>query len=186
MEGLLLKEAVYTAVGRSPSDLDASINFQQWLEGTLVAECAGTDSKYASLSSALLVPRLTRSSSASYRIIRRRIAWLLGNWVGEDLAASSRSRIYSLLIHLLSRNDSTDPAIRLTAARSLAKCDTWDFDQEAFVPLLPKAIEEIVQLLGEVQMSDSRMRLNQTLGVVIDRVGAHVRRPSSPMIFSRY
>ena len=110
-----------------------------------------------------------------YRLIRRRIAWLLGNWVGEDLAASSRSLIYQLLVHLLSRNASTDPAIRLTAARSLARCDTWDFDQDAFVPLLPRAIEEIVQLLGEVELSDSRMRLNQTLGVVIDRVGQHVR-----------
>ncbi|GAA5889895.1 hypothetical protein JCM5296_003642 [Sporobolomyces johnsonii] len=161
MEGLLLKEAVYTAVGRSPSDLETAINFQGWLEGTLVAECYGTDS--------------------NYRIIRRRIAWLLGNWVGEDLAESSRTRIYTLLVHLLGRNASTDPAIRLTAARSLAKCDTWDFDREAFVPLLPKAIEEVVQLLGEVSMSDSMMRLNQTLGVVIDRVGAHIA-PYAPQL----
>ncbi|GAA6004411.1 hypothetical protein JCM10207_000715 [Rhodosporidiobolus poonsookiae] len=154
MEGLLLKEAVYTAVGRSPSDLEGSIVFEQWLNGTLKAECEGTD--------------------VNYRIIRRRIAWLLGNWVGEDLAATSRRQIYSLLVHLLGRNASTDPAIRLTAARSLAKCDTWDFDRDAFVPLLPSAMEEIVQLLGEVQLSDSMMRLNQTLGVVIDRVGSHI------------
>ncbi|GAA6036573.1 hypothetical protein JCM8097_001232 [Rhodosporidiobolus ruineniae] len=154
MEGLLLKEAVYTAVGRSPSDLESAINFTEWLENTLAPECAGTDS--------------------NYRIIRRRIAWLLGNWVGEDLAATSRTQIYTLLVHLLGRNPSTDPAIRLTAARSLAKCDTWDFDREAFVPLLPRAIEELVQLLSEVQLSDSMMRLNQTLGVVVDRVGQHI------------
>lgn len=110
----------------------------------------------------------------SYRIIRRRIAWLVGNWVGEDLQPATRTKIYSLLVHLLGRNDSTDTAIRLTAARSLAKCDTWDFDRESFVPFLPSAIEEIVQLLGEVELADSQMRLNQTLGVVIDRVGSHV------------
>ncbi|GAA5932542.1 hypothetical protein JCM3775_005950 [Rhodotorula graminis] len=161
MAGLLLKEAVYTAIGRSPSDLQASINFKDWLENVLAPECAGEDS--------------------AYRLIRRRIAWLLGNWVGEDLAASSRSLIYQLLVHLLSRNPSTDPAIRLTAARSLARCDTWDFDQGAFVPLLPRAIEEIVQLLGEVELSDSRMRLNQTLGVVIDRVGQHIS-PFAPQL----
>ncbi|BGP36629.1 hypothetical protein JCM10449v2_000530 [Rhodotorula kratochvilovae] len=154
MAGLILKEAVYTAVGRSPSDLEGSIDFKHWLENVLAPECAGEDS--------------------AYRLIRRRIAWLLGNWVGEDLASSSRALIYQLLVHLLSRNASTDTAIRLTAARSLARCDTWDFDQEAFVPLLPRAIEEIVQLLGEVELSDSRMRLNETLGVVIDRVGAHI------------
>lgn len=184
MEGLLLKEAVYTAVGRSPSDLEGSIVFEQWLNGTLKAECEGTDvkcvvSRLHSRAARLTFPLLglLNSPPRSYRIIRRRIAWLLGNWVGEDLAATSRRQIYSLLVHLLGRNASTDPAIRLTAARSLAKCDTWDFDRDAFVPLLPSAMEEIVQLLGEVQLSDSMMRLNQTLGVVIDRVGSHVRSP---------
>jgi hypothetical protein len=44
MDDLLLKEAVYTAIGRSPSDLEKYIDFNQWLEGTLSAECAGTDS----------------------------------------------------------------------------------------------------------------------------------------------
>lgn len=62
----------------------------------------------------------------------------------------------------------------MTAARSLAKCDTWDFDRDSFVPFLPSAITEIVDLLGEVELADSQMRLNQTLGVVIDRVGSHV------------
>ncbi|GAA5891120.1 hypothetical protein JCM6882_006430 [Rhodosporidiobolus microsporus] len=161
MNGLLLKEAVYTAVGRSPSDLESAVDFQQWLAGTLTQECQGTDS--------------------AYRIIRRRIAWLLGNWVSEDLAATSRTQIYTLLVHLLSRNPSTDAAIRLTAARSLAKCDTWDFDQQSFVPLLPRAIEEIVQLLSEVSLADSKMRLNQTLGVVIDRVGPHIA-PYAPQL----
>ncbi|BGP28678.1 hypothetical protein JCM10296v2_000414 [Rhodotorula toruloides] len=154
MDELLLKEAVYTAVGRSPSEFEPYIPFEDWLRNTLAAECAGTD--------------------PTYRIIRRRVAWLLGQWVGEDIAGSSRPQIYSLLVHLLSRNESTDTAIRLTAARSLAKCDTWDFDRTVFVPLLPKAIEEIVQLLSEVSLTDSKMRLNETLGVVIDRVGPEI------------
>ncbi|BGP21505.1 hypothetical protein JCM10295v2_000380 [Rhodotorula toruloides] len=154
MDELLLKEAVYTAVGRSPSELEPYIPFEDWLRNTLAAECAGTD--------------------PAYRIIRRRVAWLLGQWVGEDIASSSRPQIYNLLVHLLGRNDSTDTAIRLTAARSLAKCDTWDFDRTVFVPLLPKAIEEIVQLLSEVSLTDSKMRLNETLGVVIDRVGPEI------------
>lgn len=47
MDDLLLKEAVYTAIGRSPSDLENYIDFNQWLEGTLLAECAGTDSACA-------------------------------------------------------------------------------------------------------------------------------------------
>ncbi|GAA5896429.1 karyopherin KAP120 [Sporobolomyces salmoneus] len=154
MNGLLLKEAVYTAIGKSATDLTESLNFQEWLNQGLVPEVAGTD--------------------PNYRIIRRRIAWLLGSLISEDLASQSRPLIYSLIIHLLSRNESTDQAIRLTAARSLQKCDNWDFDLPGFLPHLGNAIEELVQLLGEVTMSDSLMRLNETLAAVIGRVGQSI------------
>jgi hypothetical protein len=45
MEGLLLKEGIYCAFGRSPSDLEGSIDFDKWLDQTLVVEAAGIDSK---------------------------------------------------------------------------------------------------------------------------------------------
>lgn len=59
MDDLLLKEAVYTAIGRSPSDLEQYIDFNQWLEGTLSAECAGTDS-------ACVLSRLYECASPGY------------------------------------------------------------------------------------------------------------------------
>ncbi|SCV68568.1 BQ2448_689 [Microbotryum intermedium] len=160
-EALLLKEGVYCALGHSPADLKESIDFEHWLTTTLIPEARGT------------LP--------NERIIRRRIAWLVGNWVGEDLNPATRSQIYGLLVHLLGRNASTDQAIRLTAATSLAKCDTWDFDQQSFLPFLPSAIEEVVQLLGEVTLSDTQMRVNQALGVMIDRVGVHIA-PYAPQL----
>ncbi|KAK4702500.1 importin-11, partial [Phenoliferia sp. Uapishka_3] len=153
-DGLLIKEGVYCAFGRSSSDLRSAIpdfDFDSWLDQALAPEALGVDS--------------------NYRIIRRRIAWLVGKWVEEDLKPATFHKIYTLLVHLLGKNPSTDMAIRLTAARSLAKCgDTWDFDTAVFVPFLPSAMKEIVSLLREVTLPDSQMRLNQTLGVVIDRV----------------
>lgn len=47
MEGLLLKEGVYCAFGRSPGDLEGAIDFDSWLEQTLIVEATGTDSKCA-------------------------------------------------------------------------------------------------------------------------------------------
>ncbi|GAA6025975.1 hypothetical protein JCM11491_006406 [Sporobolomyces phaffii] len=161
IDGLLLKEAVYTAVGKSAQDLTQSLDFDEWLKGTLVREVAGQDPQH--------------------RIIRRRIAWLLGCLISQDLVTSSRPLVYSLIVHLLSRNASTDPAIRLTAAQSLAKCDTWDFDLDGFLPQLGPAIEQVVQLLGEVQLGDTLMRLNQTLAVIIGRVGQHIA-PYAPRL----
>ncbi|KAM0755992.1 ARM repeat-containing protein [Meredithblackwellia eburnea MCA 4105] len=149
--GLLLKEGVYCAFGRSSSDLRNTIDFDAWLESTLAPEATGT--------------------ADNDRIIRRRIAWLLGKWAEQDLAPETSTKVYSLLIHLMSPNASTDTAIRLTAARSLAKCgDTWDFDRNVFLPFLPSAVEQVVALLGEVSLPDSQMRLNTTLGIIIDRM----------------
>ncbi|KAK4055221.1 hypothetical protein OIV83_000501 [Microbotryomycetes sp. JL201] len=161
MQGLLLKEAVYFAVGQDPNFLPHGLDFGAWLDGSLVPEAAGTDS--------------------NQRIIRRRIAWLVGNYIDADLKPAERTKVYSLLTHLMGRNESTDTAIRLTAARSLVKCDTWDFDKEAFLPYLPNVIEQVVQLLDEVEMADTRKRLNETLGVVIDRVGENIM-PFAPQL----
>jgi hypothetical protein len=110
----------------------------------------------------------------SYRIVRRRIVWLLGRWVGEDLSTTTRMKIYQLLVHLLRPSESNDVAVRLTAAQSLAKCDTWDFDENAFVPFLPEITEQLAQLLGEVSMTESHLKVIQALGLIIGRVGASV------------
>lgn len=48
LQGLLLKEAVYTAFSRCPSELAPSINFNQWLETTLIPEASSQDPKYVS------------------------------------------------------------------------------------------------------------------------------------------
>ena len=45
MTGLLLKEAVYTAIGKSATDLTESLNFEDWLRQTLMPEVGGTDPK---------------------------------------------------------------------------------------------------------------------------------------------
>ncbi|KAM0793458.1 hypothetical protein ACM66B_000901 [Microbotryomycetes sp. NB124-2] len=154
MQGLLLKEGVYFAVGQDPNFLPVGLDFGAWLDNSLVPEAAGTDS--------------------NERIIRRRIAWLVGNYIDSDLSSTDRTKVYSLLTHLMSRNASTDTAIRLTAARSLTKCDTWDFDKDGFLPFLPAVIDQVVDLLDEVELADTQKRLNETLGFVIDRVGEHI------------
>jgi hypothetical protein len=111
----------------------------------------------------------------SYRIIRRRIVWLLGRWVGEDLTVLTRVKIYQVLVHLLKPGPATDTAIRLTAAHSLAKCDTWDFDADTFMPFVPEVMEHLTGLLSDVSLPESQMRVNEALGVIVERVGVEVR-----------
>lgn len=168
-EGLLLKEAVYTTFCKSCEELSEYIDFERWLDECLIPEGHGVD--------------------PTFIILRRRIAQLLGSWISSSLtpsvsarppdaaAASIRSKIYSLLLHLLTPSPSTNLQVQLLAARSIGKCDTWDFESRSFVAVLPGCMEGLVRLMGIVSGSEGGevMRLNATLGTVVDRVGLEVR-----------
>lgn len=75
MAGLLLKEGIYCAFGRSPSDLGASISFDQWLVEDLIPEAAGTDSKWVKIGSSVCHAILNiLSSQLSYNTPSYRLA----------------------------------------------------------------------------------------------------------------
>lgn len=88
---------------------------------------------------------------------------------------------------------SHDVATRLTAARSLGKCDSWGFDETVFKPYLEEAMQALLTLMDDVETIESRMRLMDILGVIIDRMGEAVgytskaqnRHPTDLSPFSR-
>ncbi len=53
----------------------------------------------------------------SYRIIRRRVIWLIGCWIGVKFSTSHRHELYEALIPLL--QPSEDMAVRIEAAATL-------------------------------------------------------------------
>ena len=46
MEDLLLKESVYTGIGKSLGELGEIIDFETWLRNSLIPEALSTDTKY--------------------------------------------------------------------------------------------------------------------------------------------
>ena len=62
LHGILVKDAIYNAVGLAGFDLYDEVNFDQWFSTTLKQEL--------------------NEKSNNYRIIRRRICWLIGRWTG--------------------------------------------------------------------------------------------------------
>ncbi|ESO08101.1 hypothetical protein HELRODRAFT_190889 [Helobdella robusta] len=75
--GLLKIDAVYNAVGLCTYHLYDFIDFDQWFNNRLVHELAlgdGNDGGSAG------------NSSRNYRIIKRRVIWLIGKWVGVKMS----------------------------------------------------------------------------------------------------
>jgi hypothetical protein len=59
----------------------------------------------------------------SHRILKRRLAWLIGSWVSSDEDCARLPIVWQLLVHLLSeRGEATDQAVHLSSAVSIKEC----------------------------------------------------------------
>ncbi|XP_054710284.1 LOW QUALITY PROTEIN: importin-11-like [Uloborus diversus] len=94
---ILKKEAVYNAVGLAAFDLYDEVDFDNWFTNVLIPE--------------LKVP------DTGYYIIRRRVIWLIGQWVGVKMSPEMRPLLYEIIIQLL--NNEENLVVRLAAANAL-------------------------------------------------------------------
>lgn len=103
LQGVVQKEAIYCAIGRCCHKLKEAIPFAEWAQEILVAEATSTN--------------------PTYPILKRRIAWLIGQWVSSSMTSANNPTLWELLVHLLGdRSQGTDAVVRLTAVEALRQC----------------------------------------------------------------
>ena len=99
---------------------------------------------------------LSVSSKSNYRIIRRRMIWLIGRWSGVKLAPENRPLIYELLLPALKSDE--DLVVRLTAAKSLKiVIDDFEFSVEEVKPHLEVIFDSLFCLLKQVEECDTKV-----------------------------
>jgi hypothetical protein len=109
----------------------------------------------------------------SFKILRRRIGWMLGKWVTEGISEDCRKAIYEILLELMAEQE--DLVVRLTAANGLKQAvDDWDFDINIVLPYLGRAMSLLLGLLNEVEESDTTMKLISYLNAIMDRTNTNV------------
>lgn len=135
---ILQKDAVYCAAGLAAFELFDDVDFDQWFTSTLVEELRIRDS--------------------NYRVIRRRVIWLVGQWTGVKFSPEHRPTLYQAVIHLLAAEE--DLVVRLGAASTLRLAlDDFEFDPEQFMPFLPTIFGLLFELLKEVRECDTKMQV---------------------------
>lgn len=151
-DDILVKDAIYTAVGLAANVLFQALNFDQYIKETLVNEI--------------------QIQQPGYNILRRRIAIMIGQWVPVKIETETRPTIYTIFQHLLNREDPTnDMVVRLTAAHNLSKTiDEWDFRVEPFLPYVDDLFNKLMALIDEVDQTDTRMGLLNVIGLIVDRL----------------
>lgn len=132
----------------------------------------------------------------SHRILKRRVAWLIGQWVYSDEECAKLPLVWQILLHLLSeRGESSDMAVNLTAAVAIKECVDVSAQSVTFADLsfgsstsptssltssrpcrrCELGFERVeltirIKLIGEASTLDGKRYVNDAIGVVIERV----------------
>lgn len=112
--------------------------------------------------------------SHKFRIIRKRIIWLIGQWTGVKFSKSLRPEVYRACLDLL--HPSEDLVVRLTASKTLKNMmDDFEFDAEQFLEFLEPAIALLFTLLKEVNECDTKMTVLYVMSFIIEKMSMSIK-----------
>ncbi|NWS14580.1 IPO11 protein, partial [Pachyramphus minor] len=155
---ILIKDAVYNAVGLAAYELFDSVDFDQWFKNQLLAEL--------------------QVSYDRYKPIRRRVIWLIGQWISVKFKSDLRPVLYEAIRNLLQDRDLVFCIHLQSVLFFLNGCspvDDFEFRTDQFLPYLESMFTLLFQLLQEVTQCDTKMHVLHVLSCVIERVNMQIR-----------
>lgn len=155
-EDVLFKDSVYTAIGLAADILHDQVDFDSFLDNTLVAEVG--------------------KQKPGYNIIRRRIAIIISQWISIKIAKEKKPIVYQIFQHLLDPTDPlNDQVVRVTAGRKFKDvADEWEFHADNFLPYAPVMLERLMALVQEVELPETKMALLNTISIIVERLEHHI------------
>uniref|UniRef100_A0A8C8E0C3 Importin-11 n=1 Tax=Oryzias sinensis TaxID=183150 RepID=A0A8C8E0C3_9TELE len=132
---------VYNAVGLAAYELFDSVDFDQWFKNQLLGEL--------------------QVSHHRYKLIRRRVIWLIGQWISVKFKSVLRPLLYEVILSLMQ-----DPDL---VVRKIP------FRTEQFLPYLESIFGLLFHLLQQVTECDTKMQVLHVISCVIERVNIQIR-----------
>jgi hypothetical protein len=153
---VLFKDSVYTAIGLAADVLHDQLDFDSFIENTLVPEAG--------------------KQKQGYNIIRRRIAIIISQWISIKIAKEKKPIVYQIFQHLMDKNDPlNDQVVRVTAGRKFMEiANEWEFSAENFLPYAPVTLDRLMALVQEVELAETKMALLNTISIVVERLEHNV------------
>ncbi|KAG8903449.1 hypothetical protein FRB99_003271 [Tulasnella sp. 403] len=156
LDQILQREAIYCALGRCAHRMKALINFDEWLN---------------------VLENEAQNPSPQYRLMKRRIAWLLGKWHFDDTRSLAvNKKVWEILLAFLTdRSEGSDSVVRLTSVVALYECvENNDFSIDAFEPYLAQVLGALFALINEAETVESKSRILKTINCVIGQAGLRI------------
>ncbi|KAK4191799.1 putative importin-11 [Podospora australis] len=153
---IVTKEAAYCALGCAAAIVQGEFDFDRFLTTTLVKDAQIQD--------------------PMAKLLRRRIAILLSQWVSIKIATQNRPVVYDIFRHLLNPGDAhNDEVVRITAARQF-KCiaEEFEFLPDAFLPYAADYFNLLISLLQEVESDEAKLAILETVRLIVTRMETHI------------
>lgn len=158
------KDSVYTAMGLSAPVVFQEFDFDGFLASTLVND--------------------VQQTGPNYKVLRRRIAILIGEWVTVKISEANRPLVYQIFQHMLNQGDETnDRVVRLTASRQFKiVVDDFGFTAEPFMPYAPDFLARLMSLIQEVEETEAKIPILATITSIVIRMEHHISPFADQMV----
>lgn len=89
----------------------------------------------------------------------------------------NRPLVYQIFQYLLSDTDDlNDQVVRITAGRQLASIiDPFEFTAEPFAPFASNILGRLIKLIGEVELTETKIALLTTISIIVTKMEHHVK-----------
>ena len=145
-EKVLVADAVFNAIGLTSYELSDQVDFDSWFQSTLA-------------------PLMVQKTS---KILKRRVSWLISQWVCVKFNAERRPVLYELVLQMMAPGE--DLVVRLESALLLKTAiDDYTYDPAQFVDLQQKACTSLFNLLTECEECDTKMRVLYIYSLILKR-----------------
>ncbi|ODV87032.1 hypothetical protein CANARDRAFT_6592 [[Candida] arabinofermentans NRRL YB-2248] len=115
-------------------------------------------------------PQAMKMEPIQNKIIKRRICLIISEWISIECSKETRLSIYELILSLLENKEINDKVVKLTALQTLQHLiDDWEFRKYDFLPYLNITIKSIMNLLNELELTESKLFVLKILSILIER-----------------
>lgn len=157
---LVTKEKVYATIGLAAAHLDKAFNFNGLLQSTMAEDA--------------------QKSGREFKVLRRRIAIVIGQWCSIQLADENRPLIYEIFRHFLNPEDGTnDAVVQLTAARELSNVmSTMPSTPEGplqFAPFAVDIVTRLLTLIDNAEHDETKLAILSTMREIVSKMDEKVK-----------
>ncbi|DBA00554.1 TPA: hypothetical protein N0F65_006458 [Lagenidium giganteum] len=157
---VLNTDAILLAIGLGCYDLHDCFDFEPWFLSNLVP--------------VLMHPSAQTGSVGGLPVLRFRIVWLSGCWLAQ-LSETIRPPLYDALLNVAFFRDDGEAALKLRIVQTLESMVVdWGFQQEAFIPFLPRSLDCLCRFFSHTEQSESQMKVLSCIDAIIKACGADI------------